>query len=66
MRGKERFSGFPLTRDGAGFFPWQQDVYIGASCGVGPQAQVLRIAAILYSVEGASPAGLFDTQVESE
>lgn len=36
------------------------------SCGVGSQPQVLRIATILYSVEGTSPAGLFDTQVESE
>lgn len=27
---------------------------------------MLRIATILYSVEGASPAGFFDTQVESK
>lgn len=36
------------------------------SCGVGYQAQVLRIATILYSMEGPSPTGLFDTQVERE
>lgn len=41
-------------------------MYIGESCGMGYQAQVLRIATILYSVEGASPAGFFDTQVESK
>lgn len=41
-------------------------MYIGESCGMGYQAQVLRIATILYSTEGASPAGFFDTQVESK
>lgn len=58
--------GFSSHGNEAGFFPWQQDTHIGGSCGVGYQAQVLRIATILYSVEGTSPAGLFDTQVESE
>lgn len=43
----------------------QQDMYIGESCGVGPRAQVLRRATILYSVGGTGPAGFFDTQVES-
>lgn len=41
-------------------------MYIGESCGVGYQAQALRIAAIFYSVEGRGPAGFFDTQIESE
>ena len=31
-------------------------MYIGESCGVGYWAQVLRIATILYSVEGQGPA----------
>ena len=33
---------------------------------LGHWAQVLRIATILYSVEGQGPAGFFDTQVESD
>ena len=41
-------------------------MYLGESCGVGYWAQVLRIATILYSVEGQGPAGFFDTQVESD
>lgn len=57
--------GFRSHGNEAGF-SLQQDVYIGESCGVGYQAQVLRIATILYSMEGTSPAGFFDTQVESE
>lgn len=35
-----------------------QDMYIGESCGVGYQAQVLRIASILYNV-GALPCCCF-------
>jgi len=31
-----------------------QDMYIGESCGVGYQAQVLRIASILYNVGGSA------------
>ena len=32
----------------------RQDMYIGESCGVGCQAQVLRIATILYKVGGSA------------